>query len=1202
MRPMSVVSAARSAFLLTIASAVPATAQTAAFSTEADISIERGSPGPGNSGLFGPSARFFPGQRVVFSIEGTATPHRHIDYKEECSTRIIWCISKRKYLDVVGEINATAAQLPVLIQVRPATSAFPAGPISPAPAPQPAYTGSPEPFIALGPVREISFGLPDATRGEELASGYELRGYIADRHGGVTTRRNLCAGLTPGVCGTGGYRIRIIEVDSGERLSRVVSLLNERRMQASSLDRLIDFWLRNRVGPGGRVEPNGDATRALAEALVQQAEKFHPEASQAPNDRRAILQAALSLDPNNPQAQSFLVSHLVRSGNYVEAQQQLNQDFPKRRAAYEEIETLLGSNSAVPATPVLLYARSLVDAGLIARGRAARTLGSDVNAAIAFFGEAKNVLERLRRHPPGQVTWASGSGPAEARDQYLAVLDDLASTQRLLPWLLEDAAKTLRDARSLFPRRENGAIVAFGSDGRSALIADAPLRFTSLTSGSADASTIAGPVTPPAAPVGGAPRQPEFTVDVSLLPAEVRAVLGSQRLRHVVSRMDGELAVWEEGPFGQRFTALDRLAGVTRIAIGTDGILATTISAGQVNYVAFGQNAPDLARARLATLSVSGRFAWSEDGRTIRLGDAEFDFGTESLAGATDLAVEDSDRSQPVIAVARVRNDSWELVMRRGQTEAVVKPLGPLAAVPLHSNRLVVSSGGRAVFLADDLMCVVTTDREAMPSCRRHGVNGLADRLVRPGLMMLDGDRVAFVLAGMRNASGAAVVLNLNASLPDQGTEWRATAGWRELQLGRLEVPWADAFAAPAASTEGGVVRLRLFAATVAANLQTVSLPDLTVRGALREEAFSGAGYVGAGAQTIFVVDRTTGRLRPPGAAQGQGPFGPGDYLADPTGAGFFVLRDNAGTPTAVARAKPDGTAEVQATQLPLACRVAGVRVVRAPSADHGGGQQQFVFLAPAGGSGVRSHSACIFVPAENAFTQTTVRADDPSRVIAVVRSVRFGALAVEHTHQGVVVRRPDGSALTGEPLLRAWPAAIAAPSPEALLAEADDVQANGQTLHRLFLRIQDQATGRGEIALLRIPEREGRQPEVVSWSFDTAPVAAATATAALPLHGVGQPVPGFIDARRGILALPLAAGCIVVGITDEAAASGLGEAWQYLPEAVQPSPLVIAGPRRVLLGRAGVVEVAGGDEARKLQTRPGDIAPDCAALAGRSF
>lgn len=1096
---------------------------------------------------------FAPGVSVTLVIDGTVWPYRRFEIHTECkkwvSTRPFgngFCLGEGPVRRLVANDPAQAPSLPLLLRPVAANgSVLSPTRVCPQMVKSSQFSATDRDHIVANKVTfETALLLrepdkPEATPEDTckaaleaevgdpksdlsyLAQSFQLHGYIADKTtNGVETRRNQCPGDGPGDCGTGTYLVRVVGVNSDRRFKAVSSALETRPVSAAQVRRTIDFWLRNDL-VDGTVRPNADRLRRLSDALVKQANTFHRESVHAA-ERRAILELATELQPDNNTAQTALVETLVGQGNLLAADKVLQERLPKLREAYEAVNSG-GADQTVSPEAYVEYASALVSASEVAEGRRGAVIVTDVKLAGNFAGSAVGVMKALAAR---KVNWqASGPQKADAQGLYLRALEKFAAVSQLwrTPASLDAAANALKEARTFYNRSERGVVVSLSGNGARALIATAPFSVRSAPQ--------------PNEPAGA----PRLTVDIGLPPQDagrVLAAFGDERV--VASPAFDALRVWSEAfddqlgrEFGRDVLTQGRLSTIHYTPVRV--VLGVASEAG----IKFHEFSP----ATGMTTEIPGTVAASRDGAlgllepdgTLHILKPGVQNWTKSrlktLQGASELAIS-ADGS--LIAAVIPDGGTTRVVTVRPPDDTILATwdTGTGALTMGGLNGLALTDSGRTVLMKADVVCTAEppggTAPQRVPICTAHGIAKPSEHMLRPGLTLLGGETVGWAWSTDGSTGVRVIATDVGRWTADKPAP--TTQAWREASVdarGR----WVDGYLLRGSNSDldGAFWRVRLVVPTIAADLRIVDLATLDrVSQNWSEAEFGGAGILDGQGESILVRDRPSGRLRRPGARVSVDDVAPDDRLEIPGEQKWVRFRRQSNLITGVSIETPSAPSK----DISLPAQGAGFRHVSMPLRDHTTAQDTILLVRDKTTlvGGTRTDARILNLKTET-VTQVEVKGVSADEVIGALGPRPDGSVVLIRRESGgpVSIVREDGTSIASSPVI----GTDLASSP----AEwADVITEMFYGSGRAFLRTVRRSTGKGQLVEIRNLDQTPPVVDIRRWVFDTRNVSTGAQR-----QGVGRAAYGFIDAETGFVALP-GDGCMRVGAI---APPGSDEAWK---------------------------------------------------------
>ncbi|UQR66684.1 hypothetical protein LRP30_16135 [Bradyrhizobium sp. C-145] len=262
-----------------------------------------------------------------------------------------------------------------------------------------------------------------------------------------------------GHCSQGALRLRLLEVDTRERVDYVDQRLRASQARADYVrNELIDYWLTRKIEgcPNCVVVRNNVAARTIADAIVAQYKSFGALATAEENQR--LIGQALEIDSDNISASSIMIDLKLEAGDVRAAQTEAKRIYAKAR---QNLELALAKKEGVTAALGDLAVAARAVGNVWPRIRVGIS-GDDIAYAVAVLRETIAKFETYY-NPAG----AKSDDPTGAvKSQYASLIADLGHLylrtrrDRDLDRATENFARALIET----PRRLNGAVVAVSSD------------------------------------------------------------------------------------------------------------------------------------------------------------------------------------------------------------------------------------------------------------------------------------------------------------------------------------------------------------------------------------------------------------------------------------------------------------------------------------------------------------------------------------------------------------------------------------------------------------------------------------------------------------------------------------------------------------------------------------------------------------------
>lgn len=301
----------------------------------------------------------------------------------------------------------------------------------------------------------FTIDLDETSIQDNFTHGFILKGRVATRYnaGGsyLPLIRNPCAPHRNGeYCSQGQFIVKLKAVDTTARVKMLERYLARKRSygEISSPD-VIDYFMKHEVKNGqSQLRPKlVNVTNLL---MAHARTHYQLQGGARDEDLRQILELAVSLDPENPDARNELVRYHIETGSLSQARAEGGETLQKFSEAYsanpQDRNTLKG------------FAQALRNAGQIfLRDRAATDL-QDVETANGFYERSLKIWAEYQ-------VQAAELGDDE-RTQIAQVQVDQARILQLIRSkpALERAIIKLDDARRNLPRIGRGMVTAVSSD------------------------------------------------------------------------------------------------------------------------------------------------------------------------------------------------------------------------------------------------------------------------------------------------------------------------------------------------------------------------------------------------------------------------------------------------------------------------------------------------------------------------------------------------------------------------------------------------------------------------------------------------------------------------------------------------------------------------------------------------------------------
>ncbi len=419
--------------------------------------------------VFLDNLKFYPGTKVDLEIVSNVDAMRWMYETRECWSEWfggIWCeYIKRSNSSGIGPDRA-----PLILELfdRTQDGGNPMqGPAATTPARLPANVDPFDPSshlpVATSSLISLMVELDDASVQDAFNRGYVLKGRVAAKYKSGDSyppivRRSCDPHRNQEHCSQGQFIVKVKAVDTTSRYRMLERYLARKRSYVEiSGEGVIDHFMKHEI-VGGVSKPRLRVIEA-AKLLVFHARLHHRlDSSGARNeDLRQILEYAVSLDPENPDARNDLVRYHIDSGSLAQAKAQGGEALKKFNDDY-----LVNKRDA---TTLRGLAQALRNAGqIMLKDRAATDL-QDVEVANGFYERSLAIWAEYEK----------GGNPIGSGER-LEIAQVNVDQARILGLIrsapaLQRASKKLEEARLQLPRVGRGMTTFVSSDGEHFLTA-----------------------------------------------------------------------------------------------------------------------------------------------------------------------------------------------------------------------------------------------------------------------------------------------------------------------------------------------------------------------------------------------------------------------------------------------------------------------------------------------------------------------------------------------------------------------------------------------------------------------------------------------------------------------------------------------------------------------------------------------------------